>query len=96
MRFATAYGVMFVVRPAAMLAKDAVSYTGPRTTLDVSATFTEMLAIALLGAVSFVAAYELVLRRAERHTATVAGPDVDFAERRSSQSVSRPSASGLA
>jgi hypothetical protein len=76
--FAAAYGVMFVVRPAAMLAKDAVSYTGPRTTLDVSATFTEMLAIALLGAVSFVAAYELVLRRAERHTATVAGPDVDF------------------
>jgi len=61
-----------------MLAKDAVSYTGPRTTLDVSATFTEMLAIALLGAVSFVAAYELVLRRADRHTATVAGPDLDF------------------
>jgi hypothetical protein len=28
-RFATAYGVMFVVPPAAMLAKDAVSYTGP-------------------------------------------------------------------
>jgi hypothetical protein len=76
--FAAAYGVMFVVRPAAMLAKDAVSYTGPRTTLDVSATFTEMLAIALLGAVSFVAAYELVLRRADRHTATVAGPDLDF------------------
>jgi hypothetical protein len=76
--FAAAYGVMFVVRPTAMLAKDAVSYPGPRTTLDVSATFTEMLAIALLGAVSFVAGYELVRRRAERHTATVAGPDVDF------------------
>jgi hypothetical protein len=76
--FAAAYGVMFVVRPAAMLAKDAVSYTGPQTTLDVSATFTEMIAIALLGAVSFVAAYELILRRADRHTATVAGPDVDF------------------
>jgi hypothetical protein len=76
--FAVAYGVMFVARPAAMLGKDAVSYTGPRTTLDVSATFSEMLAIALLGAVSFVAAYELVLRRAHRHTATVAGTDLDF------------------
>ena len=76
--FAAAYGVMFVVRPAAMLAEDAVTYTGPRTTLDVSATFTEMLAIALLGAVSFVAGYELVSRRADRHTATVAGPDLDF------------------
>src|SRR5215216_1800330 len=76
--FAAAYGVMFVVRPAAMLAKDAVSYPGPRTNLDVSATFTEMLAIALLGAVSFIAAYELVVRRADRDTATVAGPDLDF------------------
>ena len=76
--FAAAYGVMFVIRPTAMLARDAVSYTGPRTTFDVSATFTEMLGISLLGAVSFVAAYELVVRRADRDTATVAGPDLDF------------------
>ena len=75
--FAVAYGMMFVVRPAAMLAKDAVFYAGPRAELDVSATFTEMLEIALLGAVSFVVAYELVLRRPERHTATVVGPDLD-------------------
>jgi hypothetical protein len=72
--FAAAYSVMFVVRPAAMLAEEALVYTGPRATLDVSATFTEMLAIALLGAVSFVVAYELAPRRAERRTATILGP----------------------
>ena len=76
--FAAAYGVMFVVRPAAMLAKDSVSYMGLRATLDVSATFTEMLAIALLGAVSFVVAYEVVLRRARPRTANVASPDLDY------------------
>jgi hypothetical protein len=75
--FAVAYGVMFVARPAAMLAEDAVTYTGPRATLDVSGTFTEMLAIALLGAVSFVASYELV-PRAGRYTATVARARLDF------------------
>ena len=75
--FAVAYGMMFVVRPAAMLAKDAVFYVGPRAKFDVSATFTEMLEIALLGAVSFVVAYELAPQRAERHTATVVGPDFD-------------------
>jgi hypothetical protein len=60
--FCLAYGVMFVGRPAAMLLKGEVSYTGPRTTLDVSGTFTEMLAIALLGAAAFVLAYDLALR----------------------------------
>jgi len=75
--FAVAYGVMFVVRPAAMLAKNALSYVGPRTTFDVSATFTEMLAIALLGAVSFILAYELIPRRREGHPRGVAGPDLD-------------------
>jgi hypothetical protein len=55
--FAAAYGVMFVVRPAAMLASDSLAYEGPRRLLDVSATFTEMLVLALLGAIGFVAGY---------------------------------------
>jgi hypothetical protein len=76
--FAAAYGVMFVVRPAAMLAKGAIFYMGPRTTLDVSATFTEVLVIALLGAVSFVGAYELMLRRTARHTESAVGPAFYF------------------
>jgi hypothetical protein len=59
--FAVAYGVMFVVRPAAMVATHHLAYDGPRTSTDVSATFTKMLVLALLGAVAFVAAYEAPL-----------------------------------
>jgi hypothetical protein len=57
--FLAAYGVMFVVRPSAMLAKDEIVHYGPRATLDVSAGFTMMLTVAFLGALGFVAAYEL-------------------------------------
>src|SRR5919108_3333228 len=56
--FAVAYGVMFVVRPTAMLSDDSLVYEGPRAALDVSGTFTEMLTFALLGALGFVAGYE--------------------------------------
>jgi hypothetical protein len=56
--FSVAYGVMFVVRPAAMIATHHLAYDGPRTSTDVSATFTKMLVLALVGAVAFVAAYE--------------------------------------
>jgi hypothetical protein len=55
--FGVAYGVMFVVRPAAMMATH-LAYDGPRSSTDVSATFTKMLVLALLGAAAFVAAYE--------------------------------------
>lgn len=55
-----AYGVMFVVRPAAMIVDDSRVLVGPRATLDVSATFTEMLVLALVGAVALVVGYELV------------------------------------
>src|SRR5947207_8655729 len=61
--FVLAYGVMFVARPAAMLADHHLAYDGPRTSTDVSATFTKMLVLALLGAVAFVAAYETSLGR---------------------------------
>ena len=57
--FAAAYGMMFVVRPAAMLVEDNIVFASARQVLDVSATFTEMLLLALLGAVFFVAGYEL-------------------------------------
>jgi hypothetical protein len=56
--FALAYGVMFVVRPAAMIADHHFAYDGPRTSTDVSGTFSKMLVVALVGAVAFVAAYE--------------------------------------
>jgi hypothetical protein len=56
--FALAYGVMFVVRPAAMIANHHLAYDGPRTSTDVSGTFSKMLVLALVGAVAFVTAYE--------------------------------------
>jgi O-antigen polysaccharide polymerase Wzy-like protein len=61
--FAIAYGVMFVVRPAFMIASDRLVYEGPRTSTDVSAGFSHMLALALVGAVAFVLGYELGLAR---------------------------------
>jgi hypothetical protein len=56
--FALAYGVMFVVRPAAMLVDHHLAYDGPLVRTDVSGTFSKMLVLALVGAVAFVAAYE--------------------------------------
>jgi hypothetical protein len=61
--FILAYGVMFVVRPAAMLATDSLVYVGPLRTLDVSGTFTEMLSLALLGAVAFNLGYIVPARK---------------------------------
>jgi hypothetical protein len=57
--FALAYGIMFVVRPAAMLVTDSLAHDGPRQTLDISGTFTEMLVVALVGGVAFVFGYAL-------------------------------------
>lgn len=53
-----AYGVMFVVRPAAMLVGHHLAYNGPRTSTNVSGTFTKMLLVALVGAVGLVTGYE--------------------------------------
>jgi hypothetical protein len=61
--FVLAYGVMFVVRPTAMLATDSLVYVGPVRDLDVSHTFTEMLVVALLGAVAFVVGYTVPVGR---------------------------------
>jgi hypothetical protein len=59
--FACAYGVMFVARPASMLASNHLAYDGPRESTGVAATFSEMLVLALLGASAFVIGYELSL-----------------------------------
>jgi|SRR5215211_9194338 hypothetical protein len=61
--FVLGYGVMFVLRPAAMALRDDRVYEGPRATLDVSAGFTEMLVLALLGAAAFVVGHESGLGR---------------------------------
>jgi hypothetical protein len=59
--FALAYGVMFVVRPSAMLATGEVVVPGPLRALDVSETFTQMLVLACIGAIAFVGGYALPL-----------------------------------
>jgi hypothetical protein len=71
--FAAAYVMMFVVRPAAMLVEDELVFLSARASLAVSDTFTEMLVLALFGAVSFVVGYELPVgaRLAKLHV----GPD---------------------
>jgi hypothetical protein len=61
--FSLAYGVMFVARPASMIAGHHFVYYGPRTSTDISATFTRVLVLALIGAIAFVVGYELSLGR---------------------------------
>jgi hypothetical protein len=58
-----AYGVMFVVRPASMIVSNHLAYDGPRRSTSVVSTFSEMLVLALLGALAFVLGYELSLGR---------------------------------
>jgi hypothetical protein len=60
---ALAYGVMFVVRPASMLVSNHLAYDSPQRSTGVAPTFSEMLALALLGALAFVLGYELSLGR---------------------------------
>lgn len=61
--FTLAYSVMFLVRPSAMLLMGDLVYERSSRAIDVSAKFTEMLAIALIGAVSFTVAYVLPIGR---------------------------------
>jgi hypothetical protein len=74
--FAAAYGVMFVVRPAAMIIRDERFFFGTRHTIDVSGTFGAMLFLALIGALAFVIGYELVVGRGAAARAPV-GRHVD-------------------
>jgi hypothetical protein len=75
--FALAYGAMFVVRPAAMLANDSLVFIGPARTLDVSDRFTEMLVLALVGAAGFAAGYAAPLGRRLAALRSGAGRCVD-------------------
>ena len=42
------YGAMFVIRPSAMLIRGDLVDEGPRTTLDITATYTKMLVVGLV------------------------------------------------
>jgi hypothetical protein len=64
--FAAAYGVMFVLRPAAMIVRDERFFFGTLHTIDVSDTFGAMLFLALFGALAFVIGYELGIGRGTR------------------------------
>jgi hypothetical protein len=61
--FAVSYGVMFVVRPLAMIIRHDFSYHAPLSVINVESQFTKMLILALIGAVSFVAGYSLSVRK---------------------------------
>jgi hypothetical protein len=61
--FAAAYGVMFVVRPTAMIVSHDHAFDGPRSSTDVSSTFLKMLVLALVGAIAFMAGNETKLAR---------------------------------
>ncbi len=57
--FALAWGVMFVVRPAAILIRDDTNFYG----VDIGSTLDKAVLLALLGAVAFVVGYEVSIGR---------------------------------
>lgn len=61
--FALAYGAMFVIRPVAMLSSDTLHLDAWYRIINLDDTFTEMVTLALVGAVSFVVGYELTAGR---------------------------------
>lgn len=61
--FALAYGVMFVVRPAAMLVNDDFVYSIAGQSVSVRETFQETLLLGALGAAGFVIGYHLPVAR---------------------------------
>jgi hypothetical protein len=75
--FAAAYGVMFVLRPAAMIVRDERFFFGTLNTIDVSDTFGTMLFLALMGALAFVIGYELGVGRRTRARTPRASRSID-------------------
>ena len=75
--FALAWGVMFVVRPAAIIIRDDTVFFG----VDITPGLDKAVLLGLLGAVSFVVGYETSLggRLARRIAAPPASPDVKTA-----------------
>lgn len=56
--FAAAFGVMFVLRPFAMLQAHDLVYRGPGVTINVDGSFTRMCLLGLVGALAFVIGHE--------------------------------------
>jgi hypothetical protein len=77
--FSLAWGAMFVVRPLAMIANNDFSFIYAPA-LDLHQTFDKMLALALLGAVSFLVGYHSSLGSAMARHASV--PPVNYQPRR--------------
>jgi O-antigen polysaccharide polymerase Wzy len=75
--FAAAYSVMFVLRPAAMIARDERVFVGTVHTIDVSDTFGAMLFLALVGALAFVIGYEIGVGRGTRARTPRASRPID-------------------
>jgi oligosaccharide repeat unit polymerase len=62
--FCLAWAVMFVVRPLVIVLSGELTYTRPTRVIDITSTFTEMLLMAVIGAVAFITGYFLLnLRR---------------------------------
>lgn len=61
--FALAYAAMFVVRPAAMILGDNFKYVRPTRSIDISGTFEQVQALALVGAAGLMAGYYVPLGR---------------------------------
>lgn len=61
--FAVAYGVMFLVRPLAMIVDGDFDYVRPTATIPVADAFPTLLAAALIGAAAFVGGYSASLGR---------------------------------
>jgi hypothetical protein len=77
--FSLAWGAMFVLRPLAMIADNDFSFTYAPA-LDLHQTFDKMLALALLGAVSFLVGYHSSLGSAMARRAPI--PPVNYQPRR--------------
>jgi hypothetical protein len=74
--FALAWGVMFVVRPAAILIRDDTNFYG----VDIGSTLDRAMFLALLGAVAFVVGYESSL--GARAASRLRSPPEDFSRAR--------------
>ncbi|HEX8123183.1 MAG TPA: O-antigen polymerase [Solirubrobacteraceae bacterium] len=70
--FVMAYGVMFVVRPAAMLINNDMGFMIADRSVDLQATFRPAVVLGLLGAVGFVGGY--FLRAGERAAERIPAP----------------------
>lgn len=81
--FTVAYGILFVVRPAADLATTNFTYTVASASFDVTPGYTKMLVIGLLGAIGFIVGYESHI--GGRMAARLRPPVVQFDDRQAAR-----------